>query len=125
MQARASIDREQFRRILRRNVTLPMIVGVASALAFVGFVAYFLSVMSWVDHTQQVIGRTNELMTLNADMESGVRGYALSGQESFLAPYQVARPLMQAQMQGLAQMVADNPIQVERLKRIEALQLEW
>jgi signal transduction histidine kinase/CheY-like chemotaxis protein/CHASE3 domain sensor protein len=125
MQPRASIDREQFRRILRRNVTLPMVVGIASALAFVGFVGYFLSVMTWVDHTQQVIAKTNELMALNADMESGLRGYALSGQESFLAPYEVAKPQMRAGVQALSDLVADNPIQVERIKRIDALQLEW
>jgi signal transduction histidine kinase/CHASE3 domain sensor protein len=125
MPARAPIDRAQFQRILRRNVTLPMVVGVASALAFVGFVWYFLSVMSWVDHTQQVIVRTNELMTLNADMESGMRGYALGGQEALLAPFQVARPLMQAEVHELAELVADNPVQLERLRRIEALQLEW
>jgi CheY-like chemotaxis protein/signal transduction histidine kinase len=125
MPASAPIDRAHFQRILRRNVTLPMVVGIASALAFVGFVWYYLSVMAWVDHTQQVIVKTNELMTLTADMESGMRGYALDGQDAALAPFQVARPLLQTEVHELAQLVADNPVQGERLRRIEALQLEW
>ncbi len=121
----ASVQTTQFQRILRRNVTLPLVVGVASAAAFIVFVLYLLSVMAWVDHTQQVIGKTNELMTLGADMESGTRGYALSGTESFLAPYQVAKPLMAAEINNLAAMVADNPAQMDRVGRIRALQERW
>ena len=125
MPAQTSTATAQFKRTLRRNVSLPLAVGVASAVAFVVFVVYFLSVMTWVDHTQQVIGKTNELMTLSADMESGSRGYALSGQDSFLAPYQVARPLMAAELRSLAALVADNPVQVDRIQRIAALQESW
>jgi signal transduction histidine kinase/DNA-binding response OmpR family regulator/CHASE3 domain sensor protein len=125
MPAKTSIDTVQFKNILRRNVTLPMVVGLASALAFVAFVMYFLSVMTWVDHTQQVIGKTNELMTLSADMESGTRGFALSGQDSFLAPYQVAKPLAASEIRSLIAMVSDNPVQVDRLKRVAALQESW
>ena len=125
MQAKTTTDTAQFRRILRRNVTMPLVIGVASAVAFVGFVVYFLSVMSWVDHTQQVIGKTNELMTLSVDMESGTRGFALTGEESFLAPYQLARPLVRAEVENLRVLVADNQAQVDRLKRVEALVGEW
>jgi signal transduction histidine kinase/DNA-binding response OmpR family regulator/CHASE3 domain sensor protein len=125
MRAPTAIESAQFQRILRRNVRLPLAVGVLSAIAFVGFMLYFRSVMQWVDHTQQVIGRTNELMTLGADMESGTRGFLLTGNDAFLAPYLVAKPLMHGEIDALATLVADNASQVDRLRRIRALQQQW
>src|SRR5690242_11693048 len=121
MKPPASLDASEFQRILKRNVTLPLVVGIASTLAFVSCIAYFLSVMSVVDHTQRVIGRTNELMTLSADMESGMRGYVLTGNEAFLEPYRTAQPIIFPQIDGLQSQVADNPGQVERLQRARAL----
>ena len=121
----SAIDTEQFNRIARRNVTLPLIVGLVSAGAFVAFFLYFMTVTGWVDHTHQVIGKLNELTTLQSDMETGVRGYVITGDETFLAPYQVAKPQLDAQVQDLIQQTADNPTQVDRLKRIRSLQQGW
>src|ERR1700742_1453842 len=121
----SAIDTDQFNRIARRNVTLPLIVGLVSAAAFLGFFLYFMTVTGWVDHTHQVIGKLNELTTLQADMESGARGYVVTGDESFLAPYQVAKPQLGTQLDDLIQMTADNPVQTDRLKRVRSLQLAW
>ncbi|MFL6699725.1 MAG: response regulator [Vitreoscilla sp.] len=121
----SALDRDQFNRIARRNVTLPLIAGLVSAGAFVAFFFYFISVTSWVDHTHQVIGKLNELTTLQADMESGVRGYVVTGDESFLAPYQVAKPQLGAQLEELIRITADNPMQTDRLKRVRSLQAAW
>ena len=121
----SAIDTEQFNRIARRNVTLPLIVGLVSAGAFFGFFLYFITVTGWVDHTHQVIGKLNELTTLQSDMETGVRGYVITGDESFLAPYQVAKPQLDAQVQELIQQTADNPTQTDRLKRVRSLQQAW
>ena len=121
----SAIDTDQFNRIARRNVTLPLIVGLVSAAAFLGFFLYFMTVTGWVDHTHQVIGKLNELTTLQADMESGARGYVVTGDESFLAPYQVAKPQLGMQLEDLIQMTADNPVQTDRLKRVRTLQLAW
>ncbi len=121
----SAIDRDQFNRIARRNVTLPLIVGLVSAGAFIGFFWYYLIVSNWVDHTHQVIGKLNELTTLQSDMETGVRGYVITGDEAFQAPYQIARPQLAAQIQDLIQITADNPAQTDRFKRVRALQQGW
>ena len=125
MPENAAIDSEQFNRIARRNISLPLIVGFVSALAFVGFFYYYLTVSNWVDHTHQVIGKLNEMTTLQSDMETGMRGYVITGDETFLAPYAVARPQLASQVQDLVQMTADNPAQTDRLKRVRALQQGW
>src|SRR5471032_2047932 len=121
----SAIDTDQFNRIARRNVTLPLIVGLISAAAFLGFFIYFVTVTGWVDHTHQVIGKLNELTTLQADMESGERGFVVTGDEAFLEPYQVAKPQFDAQLEDLIRQTADNPIQTDRLRRVRSLQEAW
>jgi signal transduction histidine kinase/DNA-binding response OmpR family regulator/CHASE3 domain sensor protein len=119
------IDNIQFRRILTRNVALPLGISVLSAVVFVGIIAYLLNVLNWVDHSQRVIGQVNEVSRLSADMEAGMRGYLLSGEESFLAPYLVASPKLASELQELEQLVGDNPVQGERLRHARAAQKEW
>jgi len=121
----SAVDADQFKRIARRNVSLPLVVGLASAAAFLAFFLYFMAVTGWVDHTHQVIGKLNEFTTLQADMESGERGYVVTGDESFLAPYQIAKSQLGAQLEDLIQMTADNPLQTDRLKRVRGLQAAW
>ena len=72
-----------------------------------------------------MIGKLNELTTQQADMESGERGYVVTGDESFLAPYQLAKPQLGVQLDDLIHMTADNPVQTDRLKRVRSLQTAW
>ena len=121
----SAIDTDQFNRIARRNVTLPLVVGVVSAGAFLAFFLYFMSVTGWVDHTHQVIGKLNELTTLQGDMQAGARGFVVTGDEAFLAPYQVAKPQLRSEIDDLIHQTADNPAQTDRLKRIQAIEVAW
>jgi CheY-like chemotaxis protein/signal transduction histidine kinase len=125
MTGTASIDQENFRNILKRNISLPLGIGALSALIFVGLIFFLLSTLNWVDHTQRVIGNANETAKLSIDMETGMRGFLITGDESFLQPYEIARSRMMTELGGLKDMVGDNPAQVDRLKRIEGLQTQW
>ena len=120
-----SIDSNQFRRILARNVAMPLGMGVLSALVFVGIIAYLINVLSWVEHSEHVIGRANEISRMSSDMEAGMRGYLLSGDEDFLAPYRTAKPKIDGELIGLQGLVEDNAIQRDRVNRIRAAQKEW
>src|SRR5689334_12386440 len=104
----SSIDNTQFRRILSRNVAMPLGMGVLSALVFVGIIAYLINVLSWVEHSERVIGKANEVSRLSADMEAGMRGYLLSGEDDFMAPYLRAKPQIDAELTSLADLVSDN-----------------
>jgi CheY-like chemotaxis protein/CHASE3 domain sensor protein len=120
-----SIDQTQFQRILTRNVALPLVVGVVSALVFVAIIAYLISVLNWVEHSEKVIGNATEVSKLSADMETGLRGYLITNEEGFLAPYLIARPRIDRELTGLNALVADNPGQVERVAKVRAAQEEW
>ena len=121
----SSVDEKSFRTLLSRNVALPLGVGVLSAVFFVCLITYLLSVIQWVEHTDRVINNLNESSKLTVDLETGMRGYLITGDEHFLDPYEVAKPRIIADLRNLQELVADNPQQVDRLKRLEALQAEW
>ena len=93
MTAQTAIDQQGFRSILARNIVLPLAMGALSVVLFISLVVYLLSVLNWVEHSEHVIGNVNEVAKLNSDMESSMRGFLISGDESFLQPYDIARAL--------------------------------
>ncbi|RMT84238.1 response regulator [Pseudomonas viridiflava] len=119
------VDEQRFRKLLGRNVGLPLGVGVLSAVFFILLISYLLSAIQWVEHTDRVINNTNRSMKLSIDMETGMRGYLLTGDQHFLDPYEVAKPLLTAELQGLKVLVDDNPTQLDRFRRLLTLQEEW
>lgn len=125
MTEQQQIDHIGFRRILIRNITLPLVLGILSALIFVGLIYNLLSALNWVEHTQKVIAKINETAKLSTDMESGMRGYLLAGDAGFLTPYRVARPLVQAELDSLIKLVGDNDVQINRLRKIKSQLTEW
>lgn len=121
----STIDEQSFRKLLSRNVGLPLGVGLLSGVVFVGIIVYLMSVIDWVEHTDRVINNANEAVKLSIDMETGMRGFLLTGNPTYLDPYEVAKPRLAAELPALQQLVADNPAQVDRLTRIMAMQKEW
>lgn len=111
--------------MLGRNISLPLGVGVLSAVFFIVLISYLLSVIQWVEHTDRVINTTTRSLKLSIDMETGMRGFLLTGDEHFLDPYEVAKPEIRSQLKTLEELVGDNPIQVDRFKRLNALQNDW
>jgi Predicted periplasmic ligand-binding sensor domain len=75
----------------------------------------------WVSHTLE---NQRELATVEARMseaESGQRGYLLTGQPGFLAPYTVATSEVRTRLLNLRRLLADNPAQLRRLLMVESL----
>ncbi|WP_295851112.1 response regulator [uncultured Xylophilus sp.] len=120
-----SIDQRAFRRILARNVALPLGVGLLSAGLFTALIFYLLNALSWVEHTDRTISNAHELSALSADMETGMRGFLIGGDERFLDPFEVARARFLPEIEALQKTVADNPTQADRLGRIAAMQRQW
>jgi signal transduction histidine kinase/CHASE3 domain sensor protein/ActR/RegA family two-component response regulator len=55
------------------------------------------------------------------DLETGERGYAITGKAEFLEPFELARTELPQLYGDLVAMVQDNPAQFERLKALVAL----
>jgi CHASE3 domain sensor protein len=125
MPALTAIDQERFKRIIQRNVALPLAAGFAIAVAFVAVIVYLVSTMNWAAHSERVMGEAYELMRVQADREASLRGFLLDGNEQTLAQYEVGRPRFDTQIDSLSALVADNRSQVERLKRVRAIAAQW
>ncbi|SEB21361.1 response regulator [Variovorax sp. YR216] len=125
MKTQATIDTEDFQRLLNRNLKLPLIGGVVGAVAFVLLIAYLLSTISLVEHTDRVTRSAAEAQRRSIDMETGMRGYLITGDASFLEPYDSALARLKDDLGALKSLVSDNRAQTERLDRIASLQNAW
>ncbi len=125
MSSASSVDEQRFRKLLSRNISLPLGLGLISAVFFVSLITYLLSTIQWVEHTDRVINNANEAVKLTVDLETGMRGFLLSGDEHFLEPFETAKPRIAVALNTLLELTADNPLQTDRLLRLQALQLEW
>lgn len=121
----SSIDQKGFKSLLKRNILLPLGVGIASAVLFITLIFHLLSVWRWVEHSEQVISKINETAKLTVDMETGLYGFLITNEESFLWPYELSKSQIALQMDSLLEQVADNPLQVERIRRIQGIQAAW
>lgn len=97
----SSVDEQSFRKLLSRNIALPLGVGVLSAVVFVSLISYLLSAIQWVQHSDRVINSINQAAKLTVDLETGMRGFLITGDEHFLDPYEVAKPQIFSELREL------------------------
>ncbi|HEU5200215.1 MAG TPA: CHASE3 domain-containing protein [Ktedonobacterales bacterium] len=87
----------------------------------------FTNIQSLVDrehlvtHTQTILTRLETLQSTLDDAESSERGYILTGQESYLAPYNQARAGLPERLEDLQLLTAGEPGQQARLAQLRAL----
>ena len=75
----------------------------------------------WVDHTHEVLTKLEELSTDILSVQTGVRGFALTGLDPFLKAYEEGRIEISQDLEKLRQLVADNPVQLRRAGQLEPL----
>ena len=107
--------------VLAVPIALIAIVGTISIVAL-QFVAHNVR---WVDHTHKVLAKGNEIVAAAVDMETGMRGFLLSGQEAFLDPYRSGEQRIFETLSDLRETVSDNPDQVARLTEAESVITDW
>src|SRR5882724_5152372 len=76
---------------------------------------------TWVKHTHQVRTELALVLSQLKDAETGQRGYIITGVDSYLEPYQSATGAVQATLDNLRRLTADNPNQLRRLSAVAPL----
>jgi CheY-like chemotaxis protein/signal transduction histidine kinase/CHASE3 domain sensor protein len=74
-----------------------------------------------VEHTQQVIKTSTNLLQQLIDAETGMRGYGATNDKVFLDPYNAALPVVNTDLADLRELIPDNPIQVRRVDSLTNL----
>ncbi|MDE1895924.1 MAG: response regulator [Rhodospirillales bacterium] len=119
-------------RISGQDVTLAL--GLAGAIVFFVISGAFSysdvktihADTSKMSHSHQVILTLQGILASALDAETGQRGFLLTGNASYLAPYQAALARLPTQFNQLAQLTSDDPAQQQRigpLKQAVAIKL--
>ena len=72
-------------------------------------------------HTFEVLSEFQSVLSVVQDVQIGQRGYALTGQESYLEPYQAALGRIDAHMQAIRGLIANDARDERRLDALDVL----
>jgi PAS domain S-box-containing protein len=75
----------------------------------------------WVEHSHQVIVAVGNVLASIDDVETGERGYLLTGDAAFLQPYESGAASLWVNFHAIADLVADNPDQTQSVEILESL----
>ena len=94
-----------------------------AALALVGSLTYYAYASlvdrdKWVVHTYQVLSQFDQIYDSINEMESGGRGYLLTGRKEYLQPYQSGIGSVGTRIDELQRLVADNPAHAENIEQL-------
>jgi len=99
-------------------ILVPVIVLIAVVLILALVVQQLRGLQESVRHTTDVKERLTLVSALLQDAESGVRGFALTGDDFHLRALSEARSRLQPELDALADLMADNPTQVAVLAHL-------
>jgi signal transduction histidine kinase len=121
--------------VARRHILTPALLAAFVAIIIVLLVALFVGIanLRTVEATSEAVAQTysvelalRELLATLVDAETGERGFIITGQDSYLDPYQRARDEISSALARVRALVADGPeqrVDVQRLSRATELKL--
>ncbi len=80
-----------------------------------------LAASRWVNHTNQVLYRSEQLLSTLTDIETGQRGFCLTNNIDFLVPFERGKDSIDPQLTYLKKLTRDNTRQHERVLKLEGL----
>src|SRR5258708_23693609 len=117
--------------VVRSRLPLPLktLIGFLLAVAAVAIIAVlsFQSLQATtattanLAQTLETLGRLGAVLSTLTDAEAGQRGYLLTGEEGYLAPYPEARDALPDEIKSLRALLGNRPDQRGRLDALESL----
>src|ERR1700755_1272126 len=113
----------KMRLLIEKKVLIGFIISLV-AMFLTSVIAYrdalrFTEDSQWVTHTYEVLTQLEMTFSTLKDAQRGMRGYVITDQEHFLAPYQGAISITNENVTRLKKLTADNPNQQRRLAVLE------
>src|SRR5271154_5417923 len=119
-----TVEPRLYSKLLFRLLALPVAALTVLAIALGYGLQRVQESANAVDRADVVILHANRLIKLIVDEETGLRGYLLVRNPTFLAPLHAADSQIDAEFNTLFSMV-HRPDQVERLKRLQTSHEQW
>ncbi|MEO8005781.1 MAG: PAS domain S-box protein, partial [Betaproteobacteria bacterium] len=99
------------------GTALALLAGM-SALAYFS-VQKFIDRANWISHTQDVLRETDAMLFELTEIENGVRGYLITGDDSFLVPHLGGLTLIPARLRMLEGLTTDNEVQQKQVHELQ------
>jgi methyl-accepting chemotaxis protein len=121
----------QWFRNLRLQAKLTLNAGVLVAFACAQSATVFYVTRDyqekarWREHTVEVISHATAASNALVNMETGYRGFVITGDNTYLAPYAAGQKATETELTKLRELTADNPAQVARWKAVSEQAAEW
>src|SRR2546421_8599273 len=117
----------------RRHFHLKLLSGATVGVVVIIFLAgAFLLVMLRNHYQESLRAHTIEVMRLSsliendiASLESSHRGYLLSGNEDYVAPFEKKRELIRQRIEDLTTQIVDSPRQRKRVMKVQEVVQKW
>ncbi len=110
----------QFAWMIDRRTTAGIIAAfvllVATAIMSYSTIVSFRSDVRWVGHTERMLEELSSLQSAISGAESEVRGFVVTGRESYLVTFPKANSRITNAVGLIDSLVADNPPQRDRMK---------
>jgi signal transduction histidine kinase/ActR/RegA family two-component response regulator len=99
----------------------PLLMLVLAAVLFFANSVVEQSSQNWVTHTMDVRSTVERVTGDILDGETGIRGYLASGDTVFLVPMRTGRAAITGDLNSLASLVRDNPLETSRVATLRKL----
>lgn len=101
---------------MQERVERRVYLGIVVALSVLGLIAYASyqgnnligEHLAEVTRTQQLVGELNDLLILVTDMETSERGFVITGDSTFLAPYEDSKQRIDQQLTNFYGLIRDE-----------------
>ena len=95
-------------------------------LLTLGFFAYYNAdslreALKWEEHTQKTLLQLDDTLSLAIDAETGGRGFIITGNDSFLEPFNQTEQKINQNLTDLRRLISNNPKQTAELGKLETL----
>jgi CheY-like chemotaxis protein/CHASE3 domain sensor protein/putative methionine-R-sulfoxide reductase with GAF domain len=95
-------------------------------LLLVAFISFrngtnFISSNQWVNHTHEVLNALEQTLVNELDAETRKRGYVITGDETYLDPFNRAMASVSGSLARVKELTKDNPAQQKNFAHIQAV----
>jgi PAS domain S-box-containing protein len=90
-------------------------------LVFFDLTTRFMDNSGRVDHARQTLHELSAALSCMRDVETGYRGYVVTGDKSYLDPYHAGATAAPEHVRQLRALFQDDPAELKRLERVETL----
>lgn len=103
---------------------ISVILLIVSTIFYSNLVSFY-EANDWDKHTYEVLMGLQDIGTSMIDMETGQRGFSITGDESFLEPFNKGKSDFNESWTHVKELTSDNPKQQEILDTIKNVKQEW